>query len=80
MIKIILLSTLLIIVSSTYSVADFEIQFVLASDTELKNPHDLKLSPDGKYLFVSGFSRKCCSNQHAAIPFQTFIKILKGIL
>ncbi len=53
MIKIIFLSTLLIIISSTYSVADLEIQFVLGSDTELKNPHDLKLSPDGKYLFVS---------------------------
>ena len=27
--------------------------FVSASSTPLDNPHDLKLSPDGKYLFVS---------------------------
>ena len=27
--------------------------FLLASSTPLSNPHDLKLSPDGKYLFVS---------------------------
>ena len=27
--------------------------FVAASSAELSNPHDLKLSPDGKYLFVS---------------------------
>ncbi len=28
-------------------------EFLAASDTPLSNPHDLKLSPDGKYLFVS---------------------------
>ena len=28
-------------------------KFVSASDTFLDNPHDLKLSPDGKYLYVS---------------------------
>ena len=27
--------------------------FVAASSVVLKNPHDLKLSPDGKHLFVS---------------------------
>ena len=27
--------------------------FVAASSAEMDNPHDLKLSPDGRYLFVS---------------------------
>jgi len=31
----------------------FEVEFLGASSTPLKNPHDLKLSPDGKYLHVS---------------------------
>ena len=29
------------------------VEFVGASTVDLENPHDLKLSPDGKYLFVS---------------------------
>lgn len=29
------------------------VEFVGASTAELENPHDLKLTPDGKYLFVS---------------------------
>lgn len=33
--------------------ADFRLEYVAASDVLLENPHDLKLSPDGKYLFVS---------------------------
>ena len=33
--------------------AALEIAFVQASAVALENPHDLKLSPDGKYLFVS---------------------------
>ena len=28
-------------------------KFVTASTVKLRNPHDLKLSPDGKYLFVA---------------------------
>ena len=28
-------------------------EFIAASDVPLANPHDLKLSPDGKYLFVA---------------------------
>ncbi|MDA1099380.1 MAG: NHL repeat-containing protein [Proteobacteria bacterium] len=28
-------------------------EFITASAAELKNPHDLKLSPDGRYLFVA---------------------------
>jgi len=33
--------------------AAFEVEFVSASPVALDNPHDLKLSPDGRYLFVS---------------------------
>lgn len=29
------------------------VEFLAASDVDLENPHDLKLSPDGKHLFVS---------------------------
>ncbi len=36
------------------SVADsIKASFALASNVALSNPHDLRLSPDGKYLFVS---------------------------
>ena len=39
---------------STNSFAvELEVEFLGASTTELENPHDLKLSVDGKYLFVS---------------------------
>lgn len=33
--------------------ANLTVDYQLASQTSLNNPHDLKLSPDGKYLFVS---------------------------
>ena len=32
---------------------EIELTFLRGSTTPLSNPHDLKLSPDGKYLFVS---------------------------
>jgi len=32
---------------------DLSVVYQAASNTPLNNPHDLKLSPDGKYLFVS---------------------------
>jgi DNA-binding beta-propeller fold protein YncE len=35
------------------SAAEWEAEFVAASTAALDNPHDLKLSPDGKHLFVS---------------------------
>ena len=35
------------------ALAEVQVEFVSASTTPLENPHDLKLSPDGKYLFVS---------------------------
>ncbi len=33
--------------------AGLRVEFIGASTTDLANPHDLKLSPDGKYLLVS---------------------------
>jgi DNA-binding beta-propeller fold protein YncE len=38
--------------SSTWS-AELKWEFLQASTVSLRNPHDLKLSPDGKHLFVS---------------------------
>lgn len=38
---------------NTAIAAEIKATFVLASTAPLDNPHDLKLSPDGKYLFVS---------------------------
>ncbi len=35
------------------AVSAFEAEFLSASDVDLENPHDVKLSPDGKWLFVS---------------------------
>ncbi len=32
---------------------DLRVEFLGASDVELDNPHDLKLSPDGQHLYVS---------------------------
>ena len=31
----------------------FEVEYLGASTTEMENPHDIKLSPDGNVLFVS---------------------------
>ena len=48
---------LLLCVAASFSTnlfaAELEVQFLGASTTDLDNPHDLKLSVDGKYLFVS---------------------------
>lgn len=38
---------------STFALSQPRVEFLGASNTPLKNPHDLKLSPDNKYLFVS---------------------------
>ena len=35
------------------SAAEIELEFIDASTVALENPHDLKLSPDGKYLYIS---------------------------
>ena len=39
--------------SGTLSAADIAAEFAGASTVSLDNPHDLKLSPDGRHLFVS---------------------------
>ena len=41
------------------TVAQAGVTFLSASDVKMENPHDLKLSHDGKYLFISdvGFNR-----------------------
>jgi DNA-binding beta-propeller fold protein YncE len=49
--RIILITLLLI--SSHVLANDLSVVYQSASSTPLDNPHDLKLSPDGKYLFVS---------------------------
>ncbi len=38
---------------SPVSAVTLEMTFIKASTVDLENPHDLKLSPDGQYLFVS---------------------------
>jgi DNA-binding beta-propeller fold protein YncE len=43
----------LLFVSAPALANDLSVVFQAASNTPLDNPHDLKLSPDGKYLFVS---------------------------
>jgi len=43
----------LLFVSAPALANDLSVVYQAASNTPLDNPHDLKLSPDGKYLFVS---------------------------
>ena len=43
----------LLFVSAPALANDLSVVYRAASNTSLDNPHDLKLSPDGKYLFVS---------------------------
>ncbi len=45
-----ILSGLAVVVATA---AEIKPTFLVASNAALNNPHDLKLSPDGKYLFVS---------------------------
>ena len=40
-------------IKSLASESELQLKFIGASTVELNNPHDLKLSQDGKYLFVS---------------------------
>ena len=40
-------------IKSLASESELQLKFISASTVELNNPHDLKLSQDGKYLFVS---------------------------
>ncbi len=43
----------LMFISSHVLAGELRVAYQSASSTPLSNPHDLKLSPDGKYLFVS---------------------------
>jgi len=49
-VKVLLLLSLM---AGIANAAEISATFVLASTAPLENPHDLKLSPDGKFLFVS---------------------------
>lgn len=49
----VVLVLLTILPLSPVSADTLELKFINASTVTLENPHDLKLSPDGKYLFVS---------------------------
>ncbi len=51
--RLLALAAGLCILASPATVSAFEATFLSASDIELDNPHDVKLSPDGKRLFVS---------------------------
>jgi len=53
MIRPLALAVVATLLSSPASTATLTVDFVAASTAELDNPHDLKLSPDGRYLFVS---------------------------
>lgn len=49
-----LISTILLVLwTTTVLAAEVSLTFVGASTARLENPHDLKLTPDGRYLFVS---------------------------
>lgn len=47
------LFALLAVVAFTAPADELEVEFDAASDADLDNPHDLKLSPDGRHLMVS---------------------------
>ncbi len=51
-----------------------ELDFMGASTAELENPHDLKLSPDGRYLFVSdvGNNRVAVLDPDTLAPISAF--------
>jgi DNA-binding beta-propeller fold protein YncE len=47
------LAVLISVSLSPASAAELEVEFIGASTVALENPHDLKLSPDGRHLFIS---------------------------
>jgi DNA-binding beta-propeller fold protein YncE len=49
----VVLVLLAVLALSPVSAPTLDITFITASTVALQNPHDLKLSPDGRYLFVS---------------------------
>jgi len=48
-----IIATLILLLVSVPAALAFEAEFLSASDTDLDNPHDIRLSPDGARLFVS---------------------------
>ena len=48
---------LIFALSGIVNAASLTARFELASETFLRNPHDLKLSPDGKFLYVADVGR-----------------------
>jgi len=53
MFKRVVLSGAMLLVAMSAVAGEPSMEFVGASSTDLDNPHDLKLSPDGRQLFVS---------------------------
>ena len=53
MIRYLALALVAAVLPTPASAATLTVEFIAASTADLENPHDLKLSPDGKYLFVS---------------------------
>jgi DNA-binding beta-propeller fold protein YncE len=43
----------LVLVAPAHAAEAFRIEFLAASTADLSNPHDIKLSPDGRHLYVS---------------------------
>lgn len=64
----------LVFMSTQAIAADLSATFQAASNTPLNNPHDLKLSPDGRYLLVSdtGNSRVVLLNPETLQPVTSF--------
>lgn len=48
-----LISVLLVVLFGLPAMSEPSLEYLGASTTALKNPHDVKLTPDGKYLLVS---------------------------
>jgi len=66
------LLVLLVVVSfSAASATAMELEYIGASTAPLDNPHDLKLSPDGRYLFVSDVG----NNRVAALDPDTLVLV-----
>jgi len=48
-----LLTLVAVVAMGSAAAAELSVTFLAASNTALGNPHDLKLSPDGRYLYVA---------------------------
>lgn len=71
MVKLWTILLLLITWAGTAAADGFRVEFLGASSADLGNPHDIKLSPDGKWLFVSDVD-----NDRVAILDAESLKIL----